>query len=152
MTILFTLLINISQIIPGQNTHCTLYTSSANRSHILVVLDLSINNQELENKYISNAVLYTRIIQYLNYDIAQDVYLRLPGRIDSVAAIAASYPRQYGSTGRSSVLLVFPVTDKELRHGCHVTFQGNKLDLSTRRFVFNARDIKAAHQGQVITK
>ena len=131
---------------------CTWRTSLPPHQQSALVLALSVNNQELENQYIANGPLYTRVLQYLNYDIAQDVYLRLPGRPDSVAAIAASYPRQYGSTGRSSVLLVFPVPDKELRHGCRVTFQGSKLELGTRRFVFSAQDIKAARQGQVITK
>ena len=107
-------------------------------------LALANNNQEIENQYIANAPLYTRVLQYLNYDIARDVYLRLPNQPDSVAAITASYPRQYGSTGHSSVLLVFPVSEKQLRHGCFITFKGEKLELGTRRFVFTAQDIKAA--------
>ena len=125
---------------------------SLNRSRSNFILAFASNNQEIENIYVSNSALYARVLQYLNYDIAHDVYLCLPGRLDSVAAIAVSYPRQYGSTGRSSVLLVFPVPDKALLHGCYVTFQGSTLELDTRRFVFTAQDIKAARQGQVITK
>jgi hypothetical protein len=110
------------------------------------IMSLAQDNQEIENHYIANASLYTRIIQYLNYDISQDVYLRLPGRPDSIAASAASYPRQYGATGRSSVLLTFPVPDKQLRHGCIITFKGEKLALGTHRFIFTAADIKTARK------
>jgi hypothetical protein len=108
------------------------------------ILNLSQDNQEIENHYIYDESLFTRVLQYLNYNIAQDVYLRLPGRPDSVAASAASYPRQYGATGRSSVLLTFPVSDKQLSHGCAITFKGEKLALGTHRFVFTAADIKMA--------
>lgn len=116
------------------------------KSESSFVLSLTENNQEIENQYIANAPLYTRVLQYLNYDIARDVYLRLPGRSDSVAAIAASYPRQYGATGRSSVLLTFPVTAKQLRRGCFITFKGEKLAVGTHRFAFTVSDIKTAHQ------
>ena len=116
------------------------------------ILALSVDKQEIENQYLANSPLYARVLQYLNYDIAQDAFLSLPGRPDSVAAIAASYPRQYGNTGRSSVLLVFPVPDKQLRKGCHVTFRGDKFDLGTRRFFFTAHDIKAARKGQAALK
>lgn len=127
-------------------------TKSLSKNGASFILTLATDGQEIENKYIYNNNLYTRVLQYLNHDIAQDVYLRLPGRSDSVAAITASYPRQYGSTGHSSVLLAFPVPDKELRHGCHVTFRGDKLELGTRRFFFTAEDIKSARRGQIITK
>ena len=115
-------------------------------------LALAANGQEIENQYLANAPLYARVLQYLNADIAQDVYLQLPGRPDSVAAVAASYPRQYGATGRSSVLLVFPVPAKQLRHGCAISFQGQKLDLGPRRFVFTAADLKIARQSQLANK
>jgi len=110
------------------------------------ILNLSQDNKEIENHYISNESLYTRVLQYLNYNIAQDVYLRLPGRPDSVAAIAAIYPRQYGATGRSSVLLTFPVSDKQLRRGCTITFKGEKLAVGTHRFIFTTADIKTARR------
>ncbi len=123
-------------------------SASLAKSESSFILALTNNNQEIENQYIANAPLYTRVLQYLNYDIAQDVYLRLPNQTDSIAAITASYPRQYGSTGHSSVLLVFPVSEQQLRHGCFITFKGEKLELGTRRFTFTAHDIKAAREGQ----
>jgi hypothetical protein len=110
------------------------------------ILALAQDNREIESQYIATGPLYTRVLQYLNYDIAQDIYLRLPGCPDSVAATAASYPRQYGATGRSSVLLTFPVSDKQLRHGCAITFKGEKLAVGTHRFLFTAADIKTVRK------
>lgn len=115
-------------------------------------LSLAKDHQEIENQYITNSGLYARVLQYLNYDIAQDTFLSIPGRPDSVAAIAASYPRQYGSTGHSSVLLVFPVPAKQLRRGCHVTFRGNKFAVGTQRYFFTAPDLQAARQGPPVRK
>lgn len=125
-------------------THSVITLSDKSRTNF--ILTLASKGAEIEQEYISNYNIYNRFIQYLNYDIAQDVYLLLPGRPDSVAAIAASYPRQYGATGRSSVLLTFPVSDKQLRHGCAITFKGEKLAVGTHRFVFTAADIKTAHK------
>ena len=130
---------------------CFWHAASVPATQTSFILTLANDGQEIENKYIIRSALYTRVLQYLNYDIARDVYLRLPNQPDSVAAVTASYPRQYGSTGRSSVLLVFPISEKQLRHGCFITFKGEKLELGTRRFVFTAQDIKAARKSQHVT-
>ena len=131
---------------------CAWQPASTPSEQTCFTLALRQDNQEIENQYLSNNAVYTRVVQYLNNDIAQDVFLTIPGLPDSVAATTASYPRQYGTTGRSSVLLVFPVPEKALRHGCHVTFRGNKLELGTQRFFFTAADIKAARRGQPAIK
>lgn len=142
------LLVTRRQVAPGPVVSCAWHGSPVPAQHCAFTLALATGGQEVENQYIAQEALYARVLQYLNYDIAQDVYLRLPGRPDSVAASAASYQRQYGATGRSSVLLVFPVPDKQLRHGCTLTFTGQKLALGTRRFAFSAHAIRAARQGQ----
>ena len=140
---------SLDQLFDNNTVTCLWQPTQADKQQqCQFILALASNNQEIENQYIANAPLYTRVLQYLNYDIAQDVYLRLPHQPDSVAASTASYPRQYGNTGRSSVLLVFPVAEKQLRHGCFITFKGEKLELGTRRFTFTAHDIKAARQRQ----
>lgn len=126
---------------------CAWRAAPASSAQAYFTLSLAQQNQEIENQYITNAQRYARVLQYLNYDLAQDVFLSTPGRPDSVAASAVSYPRQYGATGRSSVLLVFPVPVRQLRAGCRVTFRGEQLGLGTRRFVFTAQDLKAARQG-----
>ncbi|QKG55126.1 hypothetical protein [Hymenobacter sp. BRD67] len=109
-------------------------------------LAMAKNGQEIENQYITNKPLYTHTIQYLGGDIARDVYLHLPGQPDSTAANSATYLRQYGATGHSTVLLTFPVAEKLLRQGCRVTFRSRQLALQDRQFVFTARDFKHIHQ------
>ncbi|WP_460607399.1 hypothetical protein [Hymenobacter terrigena] len=136
------------QTVPKTEITCVWHSSSMPNSQASCVLLLSKNNQEIENQFITNSSLYARALQYLNYDIAGDVYLCIPGRTDSVAAIAASYPRQYGNTGHSSVLLVFPVPSSQLRDGCHITFRGDKFETGTRRFFFTDQDMKQARRGR----
>lgn len=105
-------------------------------------LAMAVNGQEIENQYITNTPIYTRTLQYLGGDIAQDVYLHLPGQQDSVAANSANYLRQYGTTGHSTVLLTFPIAEKLLRKGCRLSFRSRQLDLRARQFVFTARNFK----------
>lgn len=144
MTSLFTLLwAHWLQAAPA-TVGCAWRATPAGGRQAYFTLSLAQDQQEIENQYIANAGQFARVLQYLNYDIAQDVFLRLPGRSDSVAASAVSYPRQYGATGRSTVLLVFPVPARQLRGGCRVTFRGDKLALGTRRFFFTAQDLRAA--------
>ncbi len=140
------------QAAAGPTAACAWHAAPTPAQQACFTLALADDGQEIENRYIANGPLYARVLQYLNYDIARDVYLRLPGRPDSVVALAASYPRQYGGTGRSTVLLVFPVPDQQLRKGCCVTFRGDKLALGTRRFVFTAHDIKDARRGHPVTQ
>ena len=136
------------QVAPSPVVTCAWHAAPAPGQHCAFTLALAAGGQEIENQYVAQAARYTRVLQYLNYDIAQDVYLRLPGRPDSVAANAASYQRQYGLTGRSAVLLVFPVPDQQLRRGCRVTFRGEQLGAGTRQFDFSAHALRLARRGQ----
>jgi len=122
---------------------CAYHPQPAAPTQTYFTLTLAQDHQEIENQYITNAPVFARVLQYLNADIAHDAYLRLSGHPDSLAAIAASYPRQYGATGRSSILLVFPISPRQLRHGCTLTFDGTRLALGTHRFLFPTADLQA---------
>ncbi|GGG59611.1 hypothetical protein GCM10011378_39500 [Hymenobacter glacieicola] len=102
-----------------------------------LVLSLAQNKAEIENQYITDQPLFTRALTYLNSGIAQDVYVvTVKPQHDSVAALAALYPRQYGTTGRSTVLLVFDTHQLDLTHGFTLAYHDTQFQLGSLRFPF----------------
>ena len=99
-------------------------------------LALSRDSTELEQGVIRDAAALEQTIGYLSTGIAHDVYLRGLGQPDSVAALAASYARQYGSTGRSTVLLVFAAPRLDAGQGFTITYRDTHFGLEPLRFVF----------------
>jgi hypothetical protein len=109
-------------------THCT--------------LDLSRSGQEIENRFIGDRAAYQQVLNYLNTGLAADVTLSTTAR-DSVTAASSFYLRHYSTTGRSTVLLVFPTPRRAADQGFSLTLYGNKLGLGTQRFVFTGADVAA---------
>ena len=107
-----------------------------------LTLSLSRDGTEVENLLIRNELAFGQAISYLSNGIAQDVFLHGLGQPDSVAAIAATYPRQYGNTGRSTVLLVFATPQLHATRGFTVTYRDTHFNLGPTRFVFSPRDLQ----------
>lgn len=105
-------------------------------------LSLSRDGGEIENPLVTDPTAYQQALTYLNTGIAADAYLATTAR-DSVPAMASLYLRQYGTTGQSTVLLVFDTSTLAPEKGCHLTFQGQRLGLGTLRFPFTAGDLAA---------
>lgn len=112
----------------------------AGRSYF--ALTLAQNGQEIENQFINDRTTYGNAIGYLSAGIAADVHLVTPAR-DSVPALTAVYPRLYGATGQSTVLLVFDTQRLDLADGCVVSFHDTRFGLGTLRFPFAAGDLAA---------
>lgn len=91
---------------------------------------------------------YQQALSYLNTGIAADAYLGTTAH-DSVPALASLYLRQYGTTGQSTVLLVFDTRRLTPQDGCRLTFQGQRLGLGTLRFPFSAHDLAALPDAQL---
>lgn len=106
------------------------------------VLTLAHNGGEVENQFINDPTRYQQAISYLNTGIAADAMLATTPR-DSVAAVASMYVRQYGTTGHSTVLLVFDTHQLTPQHGFHLTLRGQRLELGTIQFAFAAADLAA---------
>ena len=107
-------------------------------------LTLSQGGAEIESPLIQNSDAYSQALAYLNTGITQDVILTSNAvPTDSVTALAATYPRQYGATGFSTVLLVFDTHALDLNNGFRVTFRGDKFNLGAVRFAFSGRDLDA---------
>lgn len=109
-------------------------------------LALSRDSAELETSLIRDETARGQAISYLSEGIAHDVYLRGLGEPDSVLALAATYARQYGTTGRSTVLLVFPAPRLDVQRGFTISYHDTQFGLGPLRFVFSAaalRDLPA---------
>lgn len=104
-------------------------------------LSLARDGGEIENSLVTTPPAYQQMLTYLNTGIAADTYLATAH--DSVPALASMYLRQYGTTGQSTILLVFDTRKLAPEQGCHLTFQGQRLGLGTLRFPFTAHDLAA---------
>ena len=105
-------------------------------------LTLARQGSEIENQFINEPATYQQVLTYLNTGIAADAFLATTPR-DSVPAAASMYVRQYGTTGRSTLLLVFDTHQFTPRRGFHLTLRGQRLGLGTLRFFFTASDLAA---------
>lgn len=106
------------------------------------VLALAKDSVAIENQFATNATAFAHTLAYLNTGIAADVFLVTSPR-DSVPALASMYPRQYGTTGRSTVLLIFDTHKMRPQQGFHLTFRGTAFGLGTLRFPFTAASLAA---------
>lgn len=105
-------------------------------------LALARDSTELEAAVSGDETALSQTLSYLSTGIAQDVYLRGLGRPDSVAALAAAYTRQYGNTGRSTVLLAFAAPRLDVRQGFTLTYRDTQFGLGPVHFVFPAHAIQ----------
>jgi hypothetical protein len=105
-------------------------------------LALARDSAEMETGVIRDETALGQTISYLNNGIAHDVYLRGLDQPDSVAALAATYARQYGNTGRSTVLLVFAAPKLDVRRGFTITYRDSHFGLAPLRFVFTGQAVQ----------
>lgn len=103
-------------------------------------LSFSRGGNEIENYLVNNPAAYQQVLSYLNTGIAADAYLGTPAR-DSVSALTSLYLRQYGTTGKSTLLLVFDTHRLTLKKGFHVSIQAQRLGLGVLHFPFTANSL-----------
>ncbi len=109
-----------------------------------IALSLAQQGQEIENQFITNQNALAQAVSYLNNGIVQDVFLApLSTPTDSMTAYAAIYPRLYGGTGRSTVLLVFDTSRIDLTKGFRVSYRDTQFQLAPVSFTFTAAALSA---------
>jgi len=105
-------------------------------------LTLAHDGSEVENQFVNNPTTYQQALTYLNTGIAADAFLATTPQ-DSVPAAASMYVRQFGTTGHSTLLLVFDTHQLTPQKGFHLTLRGQRLGLGTLRFSFAGPDLAA---------
>jgi hypothetical protein len=106
---------------------------------VYCTLALARDSTELEAAVSRDENALTQTLSYLSNGIARDVYVRGIGQPDSTAALAAAYTRQYGNTGRSTVLLVFATPQLDVSRGFTLTYHDTQFGLGPVHFVFTAQ-------------
>lgn len=105
-------------------------------------LNLAYDGSEIENQFVNNPAVYQQLLSYLNTGIAADTFLNTNAH-DSVAAVASMYVRQFGTTGHSTILLVFDTHQLTPQKGFRITLRGQRLGLGTLHFAFAGSDLAA---------
>lgn len=103
-------------------------------------LSFSQGGAEIENQFVTNPSAFANTLAYLNTGIAEDVFL-VTAAHDSVPALASAYPRQYGTTGRSTVLLIFDTHQLPPNQDMRLVYRGDRFNLGTLQFPFAAADL-----------
>lgn len=104
-------------------------------------LELTGPGGEIENTLVNTPAAYSAAVQYLSTGIAADTYLTTSPR-DSAAALTSMYLRQYGTTGRSTVALVFAAPPTPGTTDYHLTLLDRQFGLGRPRFRFAAADLR----------
>ncbi|WP_139926242.1 hypothetical protein [Hymenobacter sp. DG01] len=105
-------------------------------------LSLAQDGAEIENQFITNPTALTNALAYLNTGIAADVFLVTAGH-DSIPALTSAYPRQYGATGRSTVLLIFQASGLPQNQDFQLVYRDTHFGLGTVQFSFKGPDVVA---------
>ena len=110
-------------------------------SLIYFVFNFSRNGSEIENRYVSDPAKFTNVINYLSYDIDQDLYI-VVGK-DTTQALDVVFSRSFGGANATNLMAVFGGTDltntnKDLK----VLFNDTMFGLGSNQFEFKINDIK----------
>lgn len=77
-------------------------------------LSMSINNEELLNSMVNDQSKFTTMVSELAFNMDQKVNLYTPQK-DTLSLIDFVYPRMYGTTKATTILLVYPRNEKILK-------------------------------------
>jgi hypothetical protein len=105
-------------------------------------LHFSRNGKEIENAYVSDPAFFDRVINYLSFDISNDLYLLTD--TDTIHAIDAVYSRTFGAGTSTIVTGVFDTNIEEQARAGNVklVFDDKMFETGLNEFTFQATDIK----------
>ncbi len=104
------------------------------------IFHFSRKGKEIENGYVSNPDQFKAVVDYLSFEIYNDLFL-LQGK-DTVWATDAVYTRTFGSSRGTSVMAVFKANLKNSNGEIKLCFDDKTLGIGLTEFEFDIRDIK----------
>jgi hypothetical protein len=104
-------------------------------------LTLSKGNQEIENQFLYERALYNQALQYLTHGMAGQVRL-ITANGDTVPTLGYVYPRMYGSTGKSTIMLVYDKAKLTKASGFTLFLHDTLLGLGEVSFVFKREQLE----------
>ncbi len=97
-------------------------------------ISLSKDGQEIENKYLFDHAVYTKVLQYLSFDMAENLQLSIDQ--NTLKPITYLYSRMFGSTGHSTVMVVFDINGLHKPDRFRLIFKDDQLGLGTQEYHF----------------
>jgi hypothetical protein len=110
-------------------------------------LSLSANNQELLNSKVGNKNDFGAMVSQLAFGMGEKVHL-ISQKRDTVPIADYIYPRMYGMSNSTSMLLVYP-KDKELLEQEYFHFKVEDLGFATGEISFKVASSPIKHQPQL---
>jgi hypothetical protein len=110
-------------------------------------LSMSKNNQELLNSFSGNEIKFGKLLNDLAFNIDKKIYLYTPKK-DTLHMLDFIYPRMFGMSNNTTIMIVFPRKDKYLNEP-YLNFIIKDLgdDNSQEiKFVINTQKIKEEPQ------
>ena len=104
-------------------------------------LHLSKNGEELEMGALSSQEEFAKRIQQLSFGMRERILVRTSTN-DSVPLLDYVYPRMYGMTGKTSMLLVFDRAQATQGEWLDVIINGYDLGVGVNKFRFQVKDIE----------
>ncbi|HEY8936107.1 MAG TPA: hypothetical protein VIM65_12835 [Cyclobacteriaceae bacterium] len=100
----------------------------------------SRNGKEIENAYVSNSSEFTSVINYLSFDIANDIHI-ISGS-DTTDALDVMYARTFGGMGSTGVMAIFNKDVRKNNKNIKVYFDDSVFGTGNSEFDFLIDDIK----------
>ncbi|MCB0395305.1 MAG: hypothetical protein KDD36_01550 [Flavobacteriales bacterium] len=104
------------------------------------ILSMSVNNKEVAHASLSDRTVFTQMIERLSFDMGRFVYI-ISDHKDTVHLADFIYPRMYGMTGGTEMLLAFPKASLQKSRRFEFVLEDIGLQIGTTRFSFETDDL-----------
>lgn len=108
-------------------------------------LNLSVDGQELEVGGLQSKEKFAKRVELLSFGMRDRIQIKT-SKNDSVSLLDYAYPRMYGVTGKSTMLLVFDRSQATDGEWFDVIVNGYDLGVGINKFRFNTKDIEEVPQ------
>lgn len=103
------------------------------------VLRLSRNGQQIENGYVSVPETHVKVVNYLSYNMAENLYM-ICGK-DTLSVLDIAYAPTFGATAATNVMAVFKSNLKQSGASPTICFDDTVLGTGLTEFEFKNTDI-----------
>ncbi len=104
------------------------------------MLHFSRKGKELENAYVSDPAKFKAVVEYLSFEISNDLFILHEG--DTLHALDAVYSRTFGIAEGTAVMVVFRENLSQYSGSLKLCFDDTLLGTGLTEFAFNTSDIK----------
>ena len=111
-------------------------------SNMYFMLSLKSGESNFLQKYITNNVVYTRLVSYFNYGIQSDIQL-IDNNNNKIHPTDCVFMRNYGISDVNNILLIFNKTELQNSRNFTINLNSKWNDIGTHKFHFNIKDLES---------